>query len=98
MDLRDHDSNIRRVTALGGKVPIKIDVSGGNVPVTVPIKAISSVGGTTIKVTIVANGVTLTGVPLPAPGTLRIMNVTVVEQSGTDASGICVWPDDDSEA
>jgi hypothetical protein len=98
MDLSNHDSNIRRVTALGAKVPIKIDVSGGDVNVTVPIKAISAVGGTTIMVTMVAGGVTLANVPLPAPGTLRIMNVTKIEQASTDASGILVWPDDDSIA
>jgi hypothetical protein len=98
MDLKDHDSNVRRVTALGGKLPIKIDVSGGDVAITVPIKAITSVGGTTIMVTMLADGTSLANVPLPAPGSLRVMNVSHIEQSGTDATGILAWPDDDSIA
>ena len=98
MDLSNHDSNIRRVTALGAKLPIVVDISSTDHTITVPIKAISSTSGTIIKVTMVAGGVTLTGVSLPAPGTLRVMNVTKIERSGTDAANILAWPDDDSIA
>jgi hypothetical protein len=89
---RDPDSNILRMTALGNKAPILVDISAVDFPVTVPIKAISSCGGSKVMATV--NGVS--HVPIPAPGCVRVINVTLIEKTGTDATDIVAWPDDES--
>lgn len=37
-----------------------------------------------------------TAVPIPMPGILRVINIVKVEKSGTDATDIVVWPDDEN--
>jgi hypothetical protein len=89
---RDLDSNTIRMTALGGKNPVKVTLNA-DVPITVPIIAISSCAGTKILVDI-SNGTDIVvDVPIPAPGAIRIMNVVKIKLIGTDATDICYWPD-----
>jgi hypothetical protein len=89
---RDLDSNTMRMTALGGKNPVKVTLTG-NVDITVPIIAISSCAGTKIVVDIFDGENLVEDVPIPAPGAIRIMNVVRIKNTGTDATDICYWPD-----
>lgn len=94
---RDVDSNIRRMTAVGTKSPVLVDVSGSDQAITSDIKAISSVAGSVIYVDIkVGDEATVEDVPIPAPGFIRITNIINIKNSGTDATGIVVWPDDEA--
>jgi hypothetical protein len=47
-------------------------------------------------VTMTIGGVEVSNVPLPAMGSLRVINVTKIEKTGTDATGIVAWSDDES--
>jgi hypothetical protein len=74
----------------GSKKPIAINLSGGDVTMSVNCRMFSATAGTAIKVDITASDGVASGVIIPP--NFPCVNVTKVYQTGTDCSNIYGWP------
>ena len=79
-------------TFIGDLAPIYVDLSASDYTPTVDVRCITSITGTVIKVDMACQNGSATGVLLPAVGALPVINITKIYKSGTDATGIYLWP------
>lgn len=78
---------------IGSVMPIAVDISSDDCIISTNIRLITCASGTVIKIDMLCTDGEATGVLLPVMGgAIPIINVTKIYKTGTDATGIYIWP------